>query len=106
MTTRAMGPLAALGWLKNAVNLGRNNPKAVFGGAALGLVTAVVATLAVGLLSGLVAAFAGSGTGAMFAAMLLVLVPLMVVIGMLTVGDRRARSTCSAALATCQPRCA
>ena len=88
MTTRAMGPLAALGWLKNAVNLGRNNPKAVFGGAALLLVTAVVATLAVGLLSGLVAAFAGSGTGAMFAAML-VLVPLMVVIGMLTVGYLR-----------------
>ena len=89
MTTRAMGPLAALGWLKNAVNLGRNNPKAVFGGAALLLVTAVVATLAVGLLSGLVAAFAGSGTGAKFAAMLLVLVPLMVVIGMLTVGYLR-----------------
>ena len=66
MTTRAMGPLAALGWLKNAVNLGRNNPKAVFGGAALLLVTAVVATLAVGLLSGLVAAFAGSGLCSLF----------------------------------------
>src|SRR5690606_18283513 len=31
MTTRAVGPMAGIGWLKNAVNLGRNNPRAVFG---------------------------------------------------------------------------
>ena len=35
MTTRALGPGAGIAWLKQAVNLGRNNPKAVFGGAAL-----------------------------------------------------------------------
>jgi hypothetical protein len=35
MTTRSRGPLAGFGWLRNAVNLGHGNPKAVFGGAAL-----------------------------------------------------------------------
>jgi hypothetical protein len=35
MATRAKGPLAGFGWLKNAINLGNGNPKAVFGGAAL-----------------------------------------------------------------------
>lgn len=45
MTTRAMGPLAGIGWLKNGINLGRNNPKAVFGGAGLLLLLALLPTL-------------------------------------------------------------
>lgn len=44
MTTRAMGPLAGIGWLTNAINLGRRNPKAVFGGAALMLLIALLPT--------------------------------------------------------------
>lgn len=35
MTTRAMGPMTGLGWLKRGINLGRHNPKAIFGGAVL-----------------------------------------------------------------------
>jgi MFS family permease len=38
MSTRAMGPLAGISWLKNGINLGRNNAKAIFGAAALLLV--------------------------------------------------------------------
>lgn len=46
MATRARGPLAGIGWLKNAINLGRQSPKAVFGGAALVAVLSLVPSLA------------------------------------------------------------
>jgi hypothetical protein len=46
MATRAMGPLAGIGWLKNAINLGRHNPKAIFGGAALVLLLSLLPSLA------------------------------------------------------------
>lgn len=42
MTTRAMGPLAGLGWLKRGINLGRHNARAVLGGAALLAVAALL----------------------------------------------------------------
>lgn len=42
MTTRANGPLAGLSWLKHGFNLGRNNPRAIFGGASLLMVAALV----------------------------------------------------------------
>lgn len=45
MTTRAMGPGAGLDWLKRGVNLGNNNPRAVFGAAALLLLVALVPTI-------------------------------------------------------------
>lgn len=35
MTTRAQGPAAGLQWLKRGINLGRHNPRAIFGGVAL-----------------------------------------------------------------------
>ena len=35
MTTRVAGATASIDWLKQAINLGRTNPKAIFGGAAL-----------------------------------------------------------------------
>lgn len=89
MTTRARNALAGFDWLKNAVNLGRNNPKAIFGGAALVLLGAVVVGVAAALLSGVVVAAVGPGTTSMLVGMLLVLVPLMVVLGMLTVGYLR-----------------
>lgn len=44
MTTRALGPGAGWGWLKQAINLGSHNPKAIFGGAALLLLAALVPT--------------------------------------------------------------
>ncbi|MBJ6981843.1 MULTISPECIES: hypothetical protein [unclassified Luteimonas] len=45
MTTRAMGPVAGFSWLKQAINQGGGNPKAVFGGAALLMLVALVPTL-------------------------------------------------------------
>lgn len=42
MTTRANGPLAGLAWLKRGLNVGRTNPRAVFGGASLLMVAALV----------------------------------------------------------------
>ena len=35
MTTRANGPLTGLQWLKGGLNTGRNNPRAILGGAAV-----------------------------------------------------------------------
>lgn len=45
MQTRAMGPGAGWRWLVQGINLGRNNPRAVFGGAALLIAAALVPTL-------------------------------------------------------------
>lgn len=45
MATRSRGPLAGFGWLRKAINLGHGNPKAVFGGAALVLVLAMLPSL-------------------------------------------------------------
>jgi hypothetical protein len=40
-----MGPMAGFRWLMYAINLGRNNPKAVFGAAALSMVLMLVPSL-------------------------------------------------------------
>lgn len=45
MDVRAMGPGAGWRWLVQGINLGRNNPKALFGAAALLLVMALVPTV-------------------------------------------------------------
>ena len=45
MATRTRGPLAGLGWLKNAINIGYGNPKAVLGGAALVALLSLVPSL-------------------------------------------------------------
>lgn len=42
MTTRAVGPGRGWGWLQQAINLGRHNPRAVFGAAALMAVVALL----------------------------------------------------------------
>jgi hypothetical protein len=42
MTARTHGPLAGLAWLKRGFNSGRHNPRAIFGGAALLMVAALV----------------------------------------------------------------
>ncbi|MFN7136432.1 MAG: hypothetical protein ACK4MU_02775 [Thermomonas sp.] len=45
MTTRAVGATASIDWLRRALNLGRDNPKAIFGGALL-LLAAILALAA------------------------------------------------------------
>lgn len=45
MQMRAMGPGAGWRWLMQGINLGRNNPRAVFGGAALLIAAALVPTI-------------------------------------------------------------
>lgn len=45
MTTRARGPLAGLDWLRRGINLGRHNPRAVFGGAVLIALAALLPSL-------------------------------------------------------------
>jgi hypothetical protein len=42
MSTRAMGPLAGISWLKDGINLGRRNAKAIFGAAALVLLLSLL----------------------------------------------------------------
>lgn len=42
MTTRANRPLAGLAWLRRGFNSGRHNPRAIFGGAALLMVAALI----------------------------------------------------------------
>ena len=47
MSTRAMGPMAGVRWLTKAINLGRHNPKAIFGAAGLMMLVILVPMLAV-----------------------------------------------------------
>ena len=75
MTTRANGPLTGLAWLKRGLNSGRHNPRAIFGGAALLMMAALV--------PGVLQAFAhlllkpGPGGATLIAALTTVLAVLM-----------------------------
>lgn len=89
MTTRAVGPMAGLGWLKNAVNLGRSNPKAVFGGAALLAITMLVVAFGAGLLQATAVAMLGPGMTIMAVSMVLLTLVMLVLISMLIVGFLR-----------------
>jgi hypothetical protein len=89
MAIRNVGAMAGLGWLKNAINLGRNRPGAVFGGAALLLVAAVVAAFAGALVQGVLVAALGTSLTAMVAGTLLLVVVMLVVVSMLMVGYLR-----------------
>jgi hypothetical protein len=71
MTTRAHGPGAGLGWLKRGINLGRHNPRAIFGGAVLLALVAMLPSLLQLLLQPLV------GTGAAATGALLFLITLL-----------------------------
>jgi len=80
MQTRAMGPGAGWSWLKQAINLGRNNPRALFGAASLLMVVAIVPSLVQ-----VVAQFAFHGADAALwiagltaLAMLVVVYPLLI----------------------------
>lgn len=89
MTIRALGPGAGMGWLKEAVNLGRNNPKAIFGGAALLLVSLLAFAIVISLLlGGLAAVFKPGPTGAAMLGFLIFL-PLLLLMAGLMVGYLR-----------------
>lgn len=86
MTTRTMGPAAGWRWLMAAVNLGGNNPRAIFGGAALLLAVVFAAAMA---LSILLAMLMPGGAGAQMAGSLLVTLPLLALMAALMVGYLR-----------------
>jgi len=91
MSTRAMGPMAGFRWLMDAINLGRNNPKAVFGAAALSLLIMLLpSVLTVPLQMG-----ATPGGGRFFAGLAVSLVLGLLVIplygGMLSIIDAAER---------------
>lgn len=89
MTTRAVGPGAGIEWLKQAFNLGRNNPKAIFGGAAL-LLVALFALLIAASVATVVLAMAVKPEGALSTALSLVLAAaLMALMATLMVGYLR-----------------
>ena len=89
MTTRAVRPGAGIAWLKQAVNLGRNNPKAVFGGAALLLFTIVALAVGLSVLVGLLTAAWTPGSGGAMALSLLVMAPILLLLAALMVGYLR-----------------
>ncbi|MGY1426184.1 hypothetical protein [Lysobacter sp. A289] len=86
MTIRAMNAMAGFDWLKRGINLGRNNPVAVFGGAALLLVAMLVATVVATLAAGAMGAILRDNLAGMIIIGMLLGVLVLVVIGMLMVG--------------------
>ena len=89
MTTRALGPGAGIAWLKQAVNLGRNNPKAVFGGAALLLLAVFVLAIGLSVVVGLLQAALHPGPAGAMGLMLLVMLPVLLLLAALMVGYLR-----------------
>ncbi|QOD91170.1 hypothetical protein H2514_00285 [Lysobacter sp. CW239] len=89
MTTRAMGPMAGIGWLTRALNLGRNNPKAIFGGVALLTLTMLVAAVAGAMLQAGIVMVLGNSISAMVAGMAVMMVVVVVLMAMLLVGFLR-----------------
>ena len=79
MTTRAAGIGAGIGWLKNAVNLGRDNPKAIFGGIALMILALVlpIALFAMVLAAMDMPKVAGAGFFTLIFVLVLAFIPLM-----------------------------
>ncbi|TWT18782.1 hypothetical protein [Luteimonas wenzhouensis] len=75
MSTRTMGPGAGWSWLARAVNLGRNNPRAVIGAIAIVAALALVPSL---LQMGLQSALSGSPQSAMVVGGLATLASLVV----------------------------
>ncbi|WP_456990483.1 hypothetical protein [Lysobacter sp. A286] len=86
MTTHAMSPMAGFDWLKRGINLGRNNPVAVFGGAALLLVAMLVVGVVAMLGAAAMFAMLGDNLVGMVIIGMLVGVLVLVVMGMLMVG--------------------
>lgn len=85
---RSVSASAGVEWLKNAINLGRGNPRALLGGAALVVVAMVALMFGVGIVQGLLVATAGAGT-AMVVGMALSMIAVVVGGSMLVVGFLR-----------------
>ena len=81
MTTRAMGPMSGLEWLKRGINLGRHNPKAIFGGAVLVAIGALVPGLLQLLLLGVMGASASGQLIAMAVSTLVSIVLMSLLVG-------------------------
>lgn len=86
--TRSVAATAGVDWLKKAINLGRGNPGAVFGGAALGVIAMVVAMIGAALVQWALTAALGTGTG-MVLGVVVTTVVVLVVVSMLLVGFLR-----------------
>lgn len=89
MATRAMNAMAGFDWLTRGINLGRSNPKAIFGGAALLLLTMVGIALAMSLVVGIVVAVASDSMAAMLVIMVVLMAAMLTVLAMLLVGFLR-----------------
>lgn len=79
--TRSVNASAGVDWLKKAINLGRDNPRAVFGGAFLSLVAVMAVAFVGGLVQGLLGGALGT-EGSMMAAIVVMLVMMVVLIAM------------------------
>jgi hypothetical protein len=89
MSTQAMGPMAGFDWLKKAINLGRNNPKAVFGGAALLMLAIAGAMIVVVLLQLLSSAVFTPGSSGTMVVMGLTMLSVLLVMAVLSAGYLR-----------------
>lgn len=89
MTTRAMGPMAGIGWLTRAINVGRNGPGAVFGGASLMAVVALLAALAVGVAQAALVFAIGDSIATLIISSALMGVLVLVLMAMMLVGFLR-----------------
>ncbi len=88
MESRKLEASAGLGWLKDGVNLGRNNPKAIFGGAALILVSIMALAMVFGVAAGISGAARVGGAG-MMAMVVVLMVAMMLLVTTLMVGYLR-----------------
>lgn len=89
MQTRAMGPGAGWRWLMQGINLGRNNPKAIFGGAFLLLLTVVLLAFGLSLIVGGLTIAMKPGLGGSMGLGLLIMLPVLLVMAGLMVGYLR-----------------
>ncbi len=89
MSTRAMGPMAGLGWLTRAINVGRSGPGAVFGGAALMTVVVLAAAFAGVAVQLALAATMGDRLAAMMIGTAVMSVLVIVIMAMMVVGFLR-----------------
>lgn len=104
MSTRSLRPLVGIDWLRRGINVGRNNPRAVFGGGALIMAAMLVPSVVQALLQGL---FRPGETGTLLLAAALSLAALVLltpmVAGYLQVIDAVERERPTGAMAVFAP---
>ncbi len=89
MGTRAVEVGAGIGWLKRALDLGRSNPRAIFGGAALLLATMFAGAIGLSLVLVLVAAALDADPTASLAVSLIVGLGIVALMAAMMVGYLR-----------------